>query len=40
MNNLDLSTKSEYDNRSNINFQLHYALNQADLDTNLLDEVI
>ena len=40
MGNGDLSTNSEYDNCSNINFQLHHALNQVDLNTNLLDEVI
>ena len=40
MDNGDLSTKSEYDNCSNINFQLYHALNQVDLNTNLLDEVI
>ena len=40
MDNGDLSMKSEYDNCSNINFSLHYALNQVDLNTNLLDEVI
>ena len=36
----DLSTNSEYDNRSNINFPLHHALNQVDFNTDLLDEVI
>ena len=40
MNNHDLSTNSEYDNRSNINFPLHHDLNQVDLNTDLLDEVI
>ena len=29
----DLSTNSEYDNRSNINFPLHHALNQVDSNT-------
>ena len=36
----DLSTNFEYDNRSYINFQLHHALNQVDLNIYLLDEVI
>ena len=36
----DLSTDSEYDNRPNINFSLHHALNQVDSNTNLLDKVI
>ena len=40
MGNNHLSTNSEYDNRSSINFPLHHALNQVDLNTNLLDEVI
>ena len=40
MRNGDLSTNSEYDNRSNINFPLHHALNQVDLNTHLLDKVI
>ena len=40
MDNGDLSTKSEYENRSNINFPLHHALNQVDSSTNLLDKVI
>ena len=40
MGNGDLSTNSEYDNRSSINFSLHHALNQVDLNTDLLDEVI
>ena len=38
--NDDLSTNSEYDNCSNINFPLHHAFNQVDLNTNLLDKVI
>ena len=40
MDNGYLSTKTEYDNCSNVNFQLHHALNQVDLNTNLLDKVI
>ena len=40
MGNGDLSTNSKYGNCSNINFPLHCALNQVDLNTNLLDEVI
>ena len=40
MGNGDLSTNLEYDNRSNINFPLHHALNQDDSNTNLLDGVI
>ena len=40
MNNGDLSTKSGYDNCSNINSLLQNALNQIDLNTDLLDEVI
>ena len=32
--------KSEHDNHFNINSPLHHALNQVDLNTNLLDEVI
>ena len=35
MCNSDLSTNSEYDNRSNINFLLHHALNQVDSNTDL-----
>ena len=35
ISNSDLSTNSEYDNRSNINFPLHHALNQVDLNTDL-----
>ena len=35
-----LSTDSRYDNHSCINFSFHGALNQVDLSTNLLDEVI
>ena len=38
--NGDLSTNSEYDNRSNINFPLLHALNQVDLNIDLLDEMI
>ena len=40
MDNGDLSTKSEYNNRPNINFPLHHTLNQVELNTNLQDEVI
>ena len=40
MDNDDLSTNSEYDNRFNINFPLHHAINQVDSNTNLIDEVI
>ena len=40
MCNGDLSTNSEYDNRFNINFPLHHALNQVYLNTDLLDKVI
>ena len=40
MDNNDLSTQSEYDNCFNINFPLHHALNQVDLNTNLLDKMI
>ena len=40
MGNGDLSTNSIYDNCSNINFPLLHALNQVDLNSNLLDEVI
>ena len=40
MCNSDLSTNSEYNNRSNINFPLHHDLNQVDLNTDLLDRVI
>ena len=36
----DLSKKSEYDNCYNINFQLHHALNQVYLNTDLLDGAI
>ena len=39
MDNGDLLTKSVYDNRSNINFPLHHAFNQVDLNTDLLDKV-
>ena len=40
MSNGDLSTNLIYDNRYNINFPLHPALNQVDLNTDLLNEVI
>ena len=36
----NLSMNSEYDSCSNINFPLYHALNQVDLNTDLLDEVI
>ena len=35
-----LSTNSEYNNRSSINFPLHHALNQVNSNTDLLDRVI
>ena len=40
ISNGDLSTKLKYDNRSNINFPIHHALNQVDSNTDLLDKVI
>ena len=41
MGNGDLSTNSIYYNRSNTNTNsLHHALNQVNLNTNLLDKVI
>ena len=40
LDNGDLSTNSKYDNCFNINFPLYHALNQVDLNTNLLDKVI
>ena len=40
MGNGDLSTKSEYDNRSNIDFSFHHALNQVHSNTNLMEKVI
>ena len=40
MVNNDLSINSIYNNRFNINFPLHHTLNQVDLNTDLLDEVI
>ena len=40
MGNDRLSTNSEYDNHSSINFPLQYALNQVDSNIDLLDEVI
>ena len=40
MDNADLSMKSEYDNCSNINLPLHHALNQVNLNNDLLDKVI
>ena len=40
MSNGDLSTNLKYDNRSNINFPLHHALNQVHSNINLVDKVI
>ena len=40
MGNDHLSTNSGYDNCSSINFPFHHALNQVDLNTDLLDKVI
>ena len=40
MGNSDFSTNSKYDNCFNINFPLHHHLNQVDLSTSLLDEMI
>ena len=40
IDNGDLLTKTKNDNCSNINFQLHHALDQVDLNTDLLEEVI
>ena len=40
MGNDHLSTNSEYNNRSSINLPLQHALNQVDLNTDLLDKVI
>ena len=40
MSNGDLSTDLEFDNRSNTNLSLHHALDQVDLNNNLLDKVI
>ena len=40
MGDNDLSTKLEYDNRSNTNFPLQHALDQVDSNTDLLDKVI
>ena len=40
IDNNDLSTNSEYDNRSSINFLFHHALDQVDSNTDLLDEVV
>ena len=40
MGNNDLSMNSEYNDCSNINFPFHHAVNQVDLNTNLLDKVI
>ena len=40
MDNNDLSTNSEYNNRSSVNFLCHHAPKQVDSNNNLLDEVI
>ena len=40
MGNNNLSTNSEYTNRSNINFPLHHTLNQIDSNTDLVDGVV
>ena len=40
MGNGDLSTKSEYINYSNINFPLHYTLNQIHSNTDLMNKMI
>ena len=40
MDNHDLSTNSEYNNRSSVNFPCHHAPKQVDLNTDLLVEVI
>ena len=40
MGNNHLSTNSEYNNRSSINFHIQHTLNQVDSNTDLLDEVI
>ena len=40
MDNNDLSTNSEYNNRSSINFPCHHAPKQVDSNTYLLDKVI
>ena len=36
----DLSTNSEYNNCSSVNFPCHHALRQVDSNTDLLDKVI
>ena len=40
MDNDDLLTDSEYDNRPNTNFLRHHTLNKVDLNTDLLEKVI
>ena len=40
IDNNHLSTNSEYNDHSGINFQLQFALNQVDTTTNLLDDVV
>ena len=40
MGNDDLSTNSEYDNRSSVNFPCHNAPKQVDSNNDLLDKVI
>ena len=40
MGNDNLSMNSNFGDRSNINFPIHYALNQVDSNTNMLDKVI
>ena len=40
MGNNHLSTNSECDNRSSINFPLQHVLNQVDSNTDLLDKVV
>ena len=40
MGSNDLPMNSKDDNRSNINFPLHHALDQVDLNTDLIDKLI
>ena len=40
MNNNHLSTNSEYNDHSVLNFSLQFTLNQVDSTTDLLDEVV
>ena len=40
IDNNHLLTNSEYDDHSGINFPLHFAPNQVDSNTNLLDDVV